>query len=196
ELGRDRDRRRPGRPRCDRLRRRGVPDELGPRYAAGRPAATPNLPGTGARDAAPVEQGTRLARIRRHDRMKTVSEVAAWLEQFAPSHLAESWDNVGLLWGDPAAEVRRVMTCLTVTPETAAEAIREQVSMIISHHPVLFRAAKRIRADLAETGHLWRLARAGIAIASPHTAFDNTRDGINDILCRRLGLVEVTPLRP
>ncbi len=126
----------------------------------------------------------------------TVSEVAGWLEQFAPSHLAESWDNVGLLWGDPTDPVLRVMTCLTVTPETAVEAIREQASMIISHHPVLFQAVKRIRADLADTGHLWKLARAGIAIASPHTAFDNTQNGINDILCRRLGLLEVSPLRP
>jgi dinuclear metal center YbgI/SA1388 family protein len=126
----------------------------------------------------------------------TVSDVACWLEQFAPSHLAESWDNVGLLWGDPADEVRSVMTCLTVTPESAAEAIREQASMIVSHHPVLFHAVKRIRADLAETGHLWKLARVGIAIASPHTAFDNAHDGINEILCRRLGLVALSPLRP
>jgi dinuclear metal center YbgI/SA1388 family protein len=128
--------------------------------------------------------------------MTTVSEIAGWLEQFAPSRLAESWDNVGLLWGDPSEPVHRVMTCLTVTPETSAEAIREQASMIVSHHPVLFHAVKRIRADLAETGHLWKLARAGIAIASPHTAFDNTIGGINDILCRRLGLLEVSPLRP
>ncbi|MGP0065298.1 MAG: Nif3-like dinuclear metal center hexameric protein [Isosphaeraceae bacterium] len=126
----------------------------------------------------------------------TVSEVTGWLEQFAPANLAESWDNVGLLWGDPAAEVRRVMTCLTVTRETAAEAIQEQASLIVSHHPVLFHAVKRIRADLAETGHLWKLARAGIAIASPHTAFDNTQNGINDLLCRRLGLLEIAPLRP
>ena len=128
--------------------------------------------------------------------MTTVADVAAWLEQFAPSHLAESWDNVGLLWGDPAAAGQRVMTCLTVTPATAAEAIREQAALIVSHHPVLFRPANRIRADLAETGHLWSLARAGIAIASPHTAFDNTRDGINDLLCRILGIKETTPLRP
>ena len=47
------------------------------------------------------------------------------------------------------------MTCLTVTPTTAAEAIREQAALIVSHHPVLFREVKRIRADLAETGHLW-----------------------------------------
>jgi dinuclear metal center YbgI/SA1388 family protein len=103
---------------------------------------------------------------------------------------------VGLLWGDPATAVQRVMTCLTVTTATAAEAIAEQASLIVSHHPVLFRAVQRVRADLVETGPLWKLARAGIAIASPHTAFDNTRDGINDVLGRRLGLMEIAPLRP
>jgi dinuclear metal center YbgI/SA1388 family protein len=128
--------------------------------------------------------------------MTTVSEVAEWLEQFAPAKLAESWDNVGLLWGDPADEIERVMTCLTVTPTTAAEAIAERAGLIVSHHPILFRETKKIRADLPETGHLWRLARAGVAIASPHTAFDNTTGGINDILCQRLDLVDVTPLRP
>jgi dinuclear metal center YbgI/SA1388 family protein len=128
--------------------------------------------------------------------MITVADVAAWLEDFAPSRLAEPWDNVGLLWGDPAATVDRIMTCLTVTPSTADESIRERAGLIVSHHPVLFRETKRIRADLAETGYLWSLARAGVAIASPHTAFDNTRDGINDLLCRRLGIVETTPLRP
>src|SRR5262249_9143478 len=127
--------------------------------------------------------------------MTTVAEVAAWLEQFAPARLAESWDNVGLLWGDPATAVQRVMTCLTVTPATAAEAIGEQASLIVSHHPVLFRAVQRVRADLVETAAVWKLARAGIAIASPHTAFDNAHDGINDVLSRRLGLLEVAPLR-
>jgi dinuclear metal center YbgI/SA1388 family protein len=128
--------------------------------------------------------------------MTTVAEIARYLEEFAPAQLAEPWDNVGLLYGDPDASVNRVMTCLTVTPVTAAEAIREAAELIISHHPVLFHAVKKIRADLADTGHLWSLARAGIAIASPHTAFDNTYEGINDILCRRLALTEVAPLRP
>ena len=83
--------------------------------------------------------------------MTTVADVTAWLEQFAPSRLAEPWDNVGLLWGDPGASVERVMTCLTVTPASAAEAIREQAGLIVSHHPVLFREVKKIRADLPET---------------------------------------------
>jgi dinuclear metal center YbgI/SA1388 family protein len=127
--------------------------------------------------------------------MTAVSDVTGFLEQFAPARLAEPWDNVGLLWGDPAAQVRRVMTCLTVTPSTADEAIQERAELIVSHHPVLFREVKRIRADFPQTGHLWKLARAAIAIASPHTAFDNTQNGINDILCGRIGLVDVTPLR-
>jgi dinuclear metal center YbgI/SA1388 family protein len=127
--------------------------------------------------------------------MTTVGHVAGFLDEIAPPRLAEPWDNVGLLLGDPAAAVRRVMTCLTITPKTAAEAIRERAELIVSHHPVLFRPAKKIRADLADTAALWSLARSGIAIASPHTAFDNAPDGINDILCGRLALLDVTPLR-
>ncbi len=128
--------------------------------------------------------------------MRTVGEIAGWLEGFAPSRLAESWDNVGLLWGDPNAQVARLMTCLTVTRATASEAIAEQANLIVSHHPILFREVKRIRSDLPATGPLWLLARAGIAVASPHTAFDSTAGGINDGLGHRLGLVEMIPLRP
>jgi dinuclear metal center YbgI/SA1388 family protein len=65
----------------------------------------------------------------------------------------------------------------------------------VSHHPVLFKAVKVIRADRPETGYLWRLARAGSAVLSPHTSFDNTRGGINDGLAEQLGLVDVRPLR-
>lgn len=128
--------------------------------------------------------------------MSIVADVARWLEEFAPSRVAESWDNVGLLWGDPSSEVERVMTCLTVTQKTALEAVHERAELIVSHHPVLFRAAKRVRADRPETGALWTLARAGISILSPHTAFDNTPGGINDGLAQRLGLLDVHPLRP
>ncbi|AMV38575.1 Putative GTP cyclohydrolase 1 type 2 [Planctomyces sp. SH-PL62] len=128
--------------------------------------------------------------------MRTVAEVAGWLEGFAPSRLAEKWDNVGLLWGDPDAPVERVMTCLTVTDESATEAVREGAGLIVSHHPILFRETKRIRADIPATAPLWKLARAGVAVASPHTAFDSAEQGINAGLCRRLGLVDAAPIRP
>ncbi len=127
--------------------------------------------------------------------MTTVKHISHWLDAFAPPGLAEAWDNVGLLWGDPEAEVSRIMTCLTVTSHTASEAIDERAELIVSHHPVLFRAVKKVVASHPDNGMLWNLAKAGISILSPHTAFDNTDGGINDGLARRLGLVDVFPLR-
>ena len=91
--------------------------------------------------------------------MTTLADLAGWLETFAPSSLAESWDNVGLLLGDPASTIERVMTCLTVTPATATEAIKAQVDAIVSHHPILFRPAKSIRADRSENAEVRPRAR-------------------------------------
>lgn len=128
--------------------------------------------------------------------MPTVSEVCSFLDRFAPLSLAAEWDNVGLLLGDGASEVRRLLTCLTITPEVVAEAIEEKAELIVSHHPILFRGAKRLSTDSPDGKLLWPLARAGVAVYSPHTAFDNSVGGINDILAQRLGLIEVKPLRP
>jgi dinuclear metal center YbgI/SA1388 family protein len=128
--------------------------------------------------------------------MPTVAEFAAYLERFAPCGTAADWDNVGLLLGDPAANVSRVMTCLTLTPDVAAEAVREGANLIVSHHPVLFRGVKKLTATTPDGQSAIPLLRAGIAVYSPHTAFDNCTGGINDGLCRRLGLQKVVPLRP
>ncbi len=129
--------------------------------------------------------------------MKAVVDLVMWLEDFAPPRLAESWDNVGLLWGDPGAVIDQVMTCLTVTNTTAQEAITAGAGLILSHHPILFQPVQRITVQ-GNNPHafLWHLARAGVAVVSPHTAFDNCNGGINDTLAARLGLVEVEPLRP
>jgi dinuclear metal center YbgI/SA1388 family protein len=127
--------------------------------------------------------------------MPTVAEIRSFLEKFAPPQLAAEWDNVGLLLGDATSEVRRMLTCLTVTPEVVAEAVESGVQLIVTHHPILFRGAKRLSTDTAEGRLLWPLMRAGIAVYSPHTAFDNTADGINDRLARRIGIVDVEPLR-
>ena len=128
--------------------------------------------------------------------MLTVADVVDYLDRFAPTDLAANWDNVGLLLGEGAASVARLMTCLTVTPESAAEAIEARANLIVTHHPILFRGVKRLTDATSEGRMLLALARAGVAVHSPHTAFDNTNSGINDLLARRLGLVEVVPLRP
>ncbi|HMO85408.1 MAG TPA: Nif3-like dinuclear metal center hexameric protein, partial [Lacipirellulaceae bacterium] len=71
--------------------------------------------------------------------MPTVGQVAQVLEQLAPLALAESWDNVGLLVGEAQWPADRVMTCLTVTPTTVAEAVERAAQLIITHHPLPFR---------------------------------------------------------
>ena len=72
--------------------------------------------------------------------MITVADVCAFLEIFAPAALAAEWDNVGLLLGDRNSPVERVLTCLTVTPDVANEAIAEKVQLIVSHHPCHYSA--------------------------------------------------------
>src|SRR5437899_995112 len=80
----------------------------------------------------------------------TVASIVSYLEEFAPPSLAADWDNVGLLLGDRGAEVRRVLTCLTATAESAAEAVETGAQLLVTHHPILFRAVKRLTADTAE----------------------------------------------
>jgi dinuclear metal center YbgI/SA1388 family protein len=128
--------------------------------------------------------------------MPTVGDVAAFLEVFAPPALAEEWDNVGLLLGDRAASARRIMTCLTITPDSAAEAVDEQVELIVAHHPLPFRPLKRITTDAPEGRLLWKLIGAGTSVYSPHTAFDSTVEGINQSLAEGVGLSQIEVLLP
>jgi len=128
--------------------------------------------------------------------MPTVAEFAAHLERFAPCATAAEWDNVGLLLGDPAAQVSRVITCLTLTPDVAEEVVRDGARLVVTHHPVLFRGAKKLTANTTDGAAVLPLLRAGVAVYSPHTAFDNCPGGINDGLCARLGIQNPRPLRP
>lgn len=127
--------------------------------------------------------------------MVKASDVCQYLEEIAPLHLAEPWDNVGMLLGRSGQDVRCVMTCLTLTESVASEAIHGGVQMIVTHHPVLFRSAKRITDATAEGRILLNLAEAGIVVYSPHTAFDSAAGGVNEWLATQLGLNEIRPLR-
>ncbi|HYV39784.1 MAG TPA: Nif3-like dinuclear metal center hexameric protein [Gemmataceae bacterium] len=124
-----------------------------------------------------------------------LEDILGYLQQIAPLDLAADWDNVGLLLGDAGADTKRIITCLTVTPAVVAEAVDDKVNLIITHHPILFRATKKLTAATTEGRMLLDLARAGIAVYSAHTAFDNAAGGINDMIAERLQLTEVRPLR-
>ena len=126
--------------------------------------------------------------------MPTVDQVAKVLEDFAPPQLSEEWDNVGLLVGRRERTVQRLMTCLTVTPESAAEAIQRGANMIVTHHPLPFRPLTRLTSDSTAGRLLLDLIAAEVAIYSPHTAFDSARAGINQHLAIGLGLEQIRPL--
>ncbi|MFO0945053.1 MAG: Nif3-like dinuclear metal center hexameric protein [Planctomycetota bacterium] len=124
----------------------------------------------------------------------SVGDVSDLLDSWFPAQLAESWDNVGLLLGDRSTPVRKIITCLTVTPESAGEAIQGHADLIVAHHPILFRPVQRLTIP-GPAATVYALARAGIAVHSPHTSFDGAWEGINAQIADRLGLKEVEPIR-
>jgi dinuclear metal center YbgI/SA1388 family protein len=128
--------------------------------------------------------------------MPTLDHVIAALEQIAPLRLAAEWDAVGLLVGGRRPQIARVMTCLSLTPDVAAEAVREQADLVVTHHPLPFRPVPRITADTATGRVLLDLIGAGIAVWSSHTAWDSAAGGINDQLAALLGLDHVAPIEP
>lgn len=126
--------------------------------------------------------------------MTTVRDLATWMETVAPKRLSEDWDNTGLLLGDTDRNVERVMTCLTLTPESVAEAIEERADLVLSHHPLPFRPLKSITTTDTTGRMLWNLASHSISIYSPHTSWDSAAAGINAQLAERIGLQNAAPL--
>ena len=107
--------------------------------------------------------------------MPTVADITAALDAFAPPALAADWDNVGLLLGDSAARVERILTCLTVTPEVAAEAVEGGYELIVTHHPILFRGAKRLTTATPEGRAAWLATLAHRRIISSRSASGGDR---------------------
>jgi len=128
--------------------------------------------------------------------MTSIDRVIAELESIAPLRLAAEWDAVGLLVGTRRESVDRVMTCLTLTPIVAREAVRERADLVVTHHPLPFRPVGRITDDTATGEVLLELVGAGIAVWSSHTAWDSADGGINDLLAQLLGLEHVAPIEP
>ena len=125
----------------------------------------------------------------------TINEVLNFLSDFAPVELAEDWDNTGLLIGQRNDPVSSIMTCLTLTPDVAEEAVSKGASLVVTHHPILFHAVKKLTDETSEGRMLLSLIRAGVAVYSPHTSYDSAYEGINRQLAESLHLTSVQPLR-
>lgn len=120
----------------------------------------------------------------------------ASLEQWAPFAWQESYDNAGLILGDPNQQVRKALVCFDVTPEVVDEAVRIGADLILSHHPAIFKGIKRIN-PASRLGYMIKQSLChDIAWCALHTNLDNTLSGVNSWICEHLGLQEVQPLVP
>jgi dinuclear metal center YbgI/SA1388 family protein len=114
------------------------------------------------------------------------------MEDIAPARFAASWDNVGLLVGDAARDVARVLLTIDCTSAVLAEAAAAGCDAIVSYHPPIFEGQKRLLAGSIA----FEAAQSGIALFSPHTALDVADGGTNDVLADALGMTGRAPLRP
>ena len=122
--------------------------------------------------------------------MSNVSMIYGKLNSLAPFATQESWDNSGLLVGDPGAEVKTALVVLDITAEAVREAREIGAELIISHHPVIFHPLKKVESGSV----VWELAQAGISAICAHTNLDAAAGGVNDVLAAALELQEVRPL--
>ena len=121
----------------------------------------------------------------------TVKDIENLVGQIAPYELAEPWDNVGLLMGRAGNSVTRVLTALDLTEGVVREAIALGVQAIVTHHPIMMDARKRMTDSDREGRLMLTLAENGIAHIAAHTNFDSAVGGVNDTLMSLMGAVNV-----
>ena len=127
--------------------------------------------------------------------MKT-QEIIDHLDSCFRPEYQESYDNSGFLVGDPESEYTGTLIALDITSATVDEAIDNGLSLIVSHHPLIFNGLKRITNDNADGKMITRLIKNDISVYAAHTNLDNLPWGVNGILAQKLGLIDCHILRP
>ncbi|MCK7660022.1 Nif3-like dinuclear metal center hexameric protein [Corynebacterium antarcticum] len=126
----------------------------------------------------------------------TVAEIRRIMDTAYPPYLAESWDSVGLICGDPDAPVDRVVFALDCTDEVARAAVDAGADMLIVHHPLLLRGVDSVAADTPKGRVLHTLIRGGVALFAAHTNADSARPGVNDALAETIGITPDRAVAP
>jgi len=118
------------------------------------------------------------------------------LDQIAPFSLAESWDNVGLLVGNPDARITSILLGLDPGLRLLDEAITLGANTIITHHPCIFHPLATVITKTPAGALLEKALSHNINIIACHTNLDNSAEGVSDALAWALGLTDLSPLRP
>lgn len=123
-------------------------------------------------------------------------EVIAAVERLAPLRFQDEWDNSGLQVGFPDAEIGGILVCLDVTEAVVEEAVARKCDLIVSHHPLLFKALRQVSDATYQQRCVVRALAAGISVYSAHTSLDNAPGGVNHRIAGKLGLRDLRWLSP
>ncbi len=117
-----------------------------------------------------------------------IKDITDVIEEFAPLDLQESYDNSGLIVGRCDDEVHKALLAVDVNDEVMDEAEREGCDIIITHHPIVFRALKRFNSSDMTQRCVERAIRRGIALYACHTNLDSAQGGMSWRLARMMGV--------
>ena len=126
----------------------------------------------------------------------TLREITDLLQALAPLQLAEDFDNVGLLTGEPEQEIQGILVAHDALESVVAEAEAKNCNLIVCFHPILFKGLKRLNGSTYVERALLRAIRSNIAIYALHTALDNVPEGVSGRLAAALGLQNSRVLLP
>jgi putative NIF3 family GTP cyclohydrolase 1 type 2 len=125
-----------------------------------------------------------------------LKEITDFLESEIPSAFQEDYDNSGLLTGNPDMEITGVLVTLDINNAVLEEAITQKCNLIVSHHPMVFRALKKFSGPARDQQLLVKAIQADIAIYTMHTNIDNAFEGLNFFVAAKLGLKDCRILQP
>ena len=125
-----------------------------------------------------------------------VFEVINILEELAPQRYAEDFDNTGLLVGDMQAEVTKILVTLDTLEAVVDEAIAANCDLIVSFHPIIFSGLKKLTGRTYVERTVQKAIKNDINIFAIHTALDNAWNGVNAMICEKLGLKNRSVLIP
>jgi dinuclear metal center YbgI/SA1388 family protein len=126
----------------------------------------------------------------------TIQDVTNYLESIAPLQFQESYDNAGLIVGNYKNDVSGVLVCLDSTEKIVDEAIERKCNLIVAHHPIVFSGLKKITGKNYVERTVIKAIKNDIAIYAIHTNLDNMLNGVNEIIGRKLGLINMQILSP
>ncbi len=119
--------------------------------------------------------------------MKTL-DIINFLETVAPASLQESYDNAGLIYGSTGTECTGAIVCLDITDQVIEEAVKFNCNFVIAHHPLVFKALKKINPEHGISRVLVNAIKKDISIYAIHTNLDNVISGVNMKIADKIGL--------